>query len=288
MASTDLGRSTPGSGAGLGGAYSPVGASPTNPAYSQITIGGGAKQPSDYAFDIMSDPAYKQLRDALSASGIADAAHLRGAIQQALIGFGSVPALSSDVLQNSGLDTAGTAALAENNPFSTLKRLAQSYQDQQDASKNQLAARGILNSGETGYQLGRLGQTNAQNSYDATSGLLGNIGSLNDQYVAGRQAAANQLAQGAFSAESNAAANGGGSSSGGGVTATWNPGTGTYVDPSGNHYDQNGNSVALPTQTPVPAQSNQQAAPTTAPVQQPWNPQPGIAPGSRSGSNFGF
>ena len=187
------------------------------------------------------------MKNSLSAQGISDAAHLRGAIQQALIGFGGVPNLPSDVLQNTGLDTAGTQSLAENNPFSTLARLAQGYRDQQDAAKNQLAARGILNSGETGYQLGKLGQQQAGAQYDATNSLLGSIGTLNDQYTAGRQAAADKLAQGAFQAESNAAANNTGGSSGGpSVTATWNPSTGTYVDPSGNHYDQSGNPIALP------------------------------------------
>jgi hypothetical protein len=294
MASTDLGRSTPGSGAGLGGAYAPVGT--INPALSSITVGGGVKQPSDYAFDINSDPAYKQLRDSLSAAGISDAAHLRGAIQQALIGFGAVPGLSSDVMANSGLDTAGTQALAANNPFSTLAKLQQSYQDQQDSTKNQLAANGILSSGETGYQLGKLGQANAQGLYDANSSLLGNIGTLNDQYVAGRNAAAQQLASGAFTAESNAAASAPADTATPTVTATWNPATGTYVDPSGNHYDQNGNSVALPSggggavdTTPPPVTpANNPGFTSTAPTQQPWNPQPGVAPGLRSGSNFGF
>jgi len=51
--------------------------------------------------------------------------------------------------------------------------------------------------------LGRLGQNQAGQQYDATSGLLGNIGTLNDQYAAGRQAAAQQLAGGAMTAESN-------------------------------------------------------------------------------------
>jgi hypothetical protein len=77
------------------------------------------------------------LRNSLSAQGISDAAHLRGAIQQALIQFGAVPDLPSSVLQSSGLDTAGTSALASNNPFSTLKQLQQTYQQKQDATKNQ-------------------------------------------------------------------------------------------------------------------------------------------------------
>lgn len=221
----------------------------TTPGAQTISVGGSGAGASDYASDIMNDPAFKMLQQSLSAAGISDAAHLRGAIQQALIGFGAVPDLPQDILQNSGLDTAGTADLAANNPFSTLKRLQQTYQDQQDAAKNQLAARGILNSGETGFQLGRIGQNQAGAQYDATNNLLGGIGSLNDQYVQGRQAAANQLAQGAFSAEGNAAAAGGSGGGGPSVTATWDPATGTYIDPSGNHYGADGSPITLPTPT---------------------------------------
>lgn len=238
-------------------------APPKNTSPNTITFGGGKP---DYAFDIYNDPAFKMLRDSLSAAGIADASKLRGSIQQALINFGAVPDLPQDVLSNSGLDTSGTAALAANNPFSTLKRLQQAYEDQQTAQKNQLAARGILSSGETGYQLGRLGQQSAQNQYDATSSLLGGIGTLNDQYVAGQRAAAEKLAQGAFSAESNAAANnyaGAGTS----VTATWDPATGLYKDANGSYYrasqDASGNWTGVPVQMPPP--SNIASTPYTMP-----------------------
>lgn len=212
-----------------------------SPALKTLTIGGGTP---DYASQILSDPAFSTLKNTLSAQGISDAAHLRGAIQQALIQFGGVPNLPSDVLSSTGLDTAGTQALADQNPFSTLKRLQQSYQDQQDATKNQLAARGILSSGETGFQLGKLGQAQAGAQYDATNSLLGSIGTLNDQYLAGRQSAAQQLANGALTAENTAALNGAGSP-GPSVTATWDPSTGLYKDPTGKFYDQGGNPVAM-------------------------------------------
>lgn len=185
-----------------------------------------------------------QLKNLLSAQGISDAAHLRGALQQALINFGSVPNLPQDLLNQTGLDTAGTQSLAENNPFSILKQLAQRYQDSQDSTKNQLAARGILSSGETGYQLGRLGQQQGQTQYDATNSLLGNIDTLESNYAAGRQAAAQQLAQGALTAENTAAQNGAGG--GGGGTATYDPATGLYRDGNGNYYNGSGNPVSLP------------------------------------------
>lgn len=245
-----------GAGAGLAGSYGP---SPQSPLTKTLTLGGT----HDYASDINNDPAYKQLKDLLSAQGISDAAHLRGAIQQALIQFGAVPNLPGDVLSNSGLDTGLTSQLADNNPFSTLKRLAQDYQDRGDAAKNQLAARGILNSGETGYQLGRLGQNQAQSQYDVTNSLLGSLGSLNDAYAQGQQAHAQQLAQGAFVAEQNQANSGGAPPQQ--VTATYNPQTGTWVDPTGNHYDQNGNPISLPSQAPPEAP---QAPPAPNPVAQ--------------------
>jgi hypothetical protein len=208
---------------------------------TSISVGGGYVDP---ATQIWNDPAFQQLKNSLSAQGIADAAHLRGALQSALVQFGSVPNLDPSILQATELDTSGTQALADNNPFSTLKQLAQKYQTSTDAEKNQLAARGILSSGETGYQLGNLGQQQATDQYNATNSLLGGIGSLYDQYVSGQNAAANQLSQGAFTAEGNAAAN----NAGGGATvsAVWDPASGTYKDASGNAYDQSGNPIAPP------------------------------------------
>lgn len=240
-----------GSTSGTGGTKAAAPANPTTTPAKTMTFSVPGTDPQSQIFD---DPAFQTLKNLLSAQGISDASHLRGSIQQALISFGAVPQLPQDVLDNSGLDSAGTAELAKNNPFSVLSRLAQSYDDQQLADKNQLAARGILSSGETGYQLGKLGQAQAGAQYDATNSLLGSIGQFNDAYAQGRQQAAQQLAQGALTAESTVAANGGGAPTS--VTATWDPATGTYVDPSGNRYDQSGNRVSLPGPTQTPAPSN--------------------------------
>jgi hypothetical protein len=256
-----------------GGAPAPApGTSPTTtPAatlFPDIKIPGQAGKPPDYAALIENDPAYQQLKTTLSAQGIASASQLRSAIQQALIQFGAVPDLPGDVAKNAGLDTAGTAALASGNPFSVLAQFAQKYQQDQQQTENQLAARGILSSGETGFQLGKLGQANALGQYNATNSLLGSIGTLNDQYVAGRQAAAQALAQGASTAEANQVGmNPQPTGATGAVTATYDPNTKTWVDSSGNHYDQGGNPVTVtpstappPTPTPIPTPT---AAPPT-------------------------
>lgn len=235
-----------------------------------ITVGGGIP---DYASAIENDPAYTALKNLLSAQGISDAAHLRGAVQQALIQFGDVPNLPQDVLSSSGLDVGGTRAQAQSNPFSVLKSLAQKYQQQQALTKNQLAARGILSSGETGYQLGRLGQQQAQDQYNLTSNLLGNIDTLETQYAAGRQAAAQQLANGALTAENNVVNSGVAPQT---VSATWDPTVGLYRDANGNLYDPSGNSVSLPgptgtgtTTPPAPTPPlNSGAAATPVPFQQ--------------------
>lgn len=228
------------SSAGTSPASTPA-AAPTVP--KVITFGGTPTQ-TDYATMIQNDPAFMALKNSLSAQGIASAAQLRGAVQQALINFGAVPEnLPSGVLSSTGLDTGLTSQLASQNPFSVLAQLAQQYSTAQDTTKNQLAARGILSSGETGYQLGNLGQANAQQNYNVTNALLGNIGSYNAQYLAGQQAAANQLSQGAFTAESNAAA---GAPSGPTITANYDPSTGLYKDVNSSFYDVNGNPVAMP------------------------------------------
>jgi hypothetical protein len=249
---------------------------------ASINIGGKAPTPVDFASAIENDPAFQMLKGTLSAQGISDAASLRSAIQQALIQFGVVPNLPSDVLSNSGLDTGLTSQLASNNPFSVLANLAQRGKDATMAEQNQLAARGILNSGETGYQLGRLGQSQAQAQYDATNSLLGNIGTLNQQYVQGRNAAAQQLAQGAFSAEANAAANNVGGS--GSVTAFYDPASGSYVDPYGNRYDQYGNPTGggggTPPSSPPPSGNNSVGAPPAGNLPSEYQPGQIGTPGS--------
>jgi hypothetical protein len=266
-------NSSASSGAGASSAAPPASPSPA----SSITL---KQTPQDYASQILNDPAFSMLKNSLSAQGISDAAHLRGAIQQALIQFGAVPNLPSDVLQTTGLDTAGTQTLADQNPFSTLKQLQQSYQDQQDAAKNQLAGRGILNSGETGYQLGRLGQQQGLDQYNATNSLLGNIGTLNDQYVAGRNAAAQALAQGSLTAEQTAAANGST-----GTTATWDPATGLYRDPSGNYWNPDG-TPGTPHSAPSPS-APAPPAPAAAPAAG-QTVQPGVAPANIRTQAFAY
>lgn len=217
------------------------------------------------------------LKQQLSAAGISDASHLRGAIQQALIQFGAVPDLPQSVLDSTGLDTSMTAGLAANNPFSTLKRLQQSYEDQQASVKNQLAARGGLSSGETGYQLGRAGQAAGQGQYDATNTLLGGISGLNDAYVQGQQQYASQLAQGALTAQGNVVAQNP-PTPGSSVTATYDPATGTWVDPGGNHYGQDGNPIALPAAPQSGGLTATPAAPGLPAIYNPGQlPKPGLA-----------
>jgi hypothetical protein len=61
---------------------------------------------------------------------------------------------------------------------SLLARLMKAAQDARLQTVNQLAARGILSSGETGYQLGELALAQKQAEYDARTGVLSQLNEL--------------------------------------------------------------------------------------------------------------
>lgn len=247
LGNTGAGPLPPNAGYGM---LNPGTTTPTAPASGSaggsVTAGGGA---TDWAKLISEDPYFQHLQETLRAGGIANQSQFRAALKQLLEQFGSVPNLPADVLANSGLDTNEVSQLAANNPFSVLKQLQKAYETKQVDAKNSLAARGILNSGETGYQLGNLGHAQAQSQYDATNALLGSIGGLNSTYVQQMQDAANQLASGALTAEQNVAAQNPTAPS---VTATYDPGSGLYRSPDGRYFDANGNPASPHAAAPAP------------------------------------
>lgn len=128
---------------------------------------------------IQSDPGYLQIKAALEASRVSAAAQRASDVQRALIDFGIVPEgfLSEDV---SDL-TRNLAQQSTSSGLSVAARLQKAHQDSVRNIQNNLAARGILQSGETGFQLGEQQLASAQAQHDATKQLL--------DYLAGVQAA---------------------------------------------------------------------------------------------------
>jgi hypothetical protein len=132
--------------------------------------------PSSYLNRIKNDPWYMQQQALLQAQSAADAALLKQRLSQLLVQFGQVPEGYSSPYMD-----ATVPGLAQQNTqagTSLLARLMKAAKDARMQTVNQLAARGILSSGETGYQLGELALAQKQAEYDARTGVLSQLNEL--------------------------------------------------------------------------------------------------------------
>lgn len=203
--------------------YSGVGSTTASGLYGQVAGGSApaaaavpaaapspsaSAKPIDYLALINGDPLLGQERADLSAQGVSDAASRAAAIQRALIQFGIVPDFASSA-QKLGLSGEAlgylnqdvndrTRQLAQANTqegLSLTARLAKAHTDAVRNIRNQLAARGIIRSGETPYQLGEEANQYKISTNDATQQLLdyltGAIGAFTQSERQRRQ----QLAQ---------------------------------------------------------------------------------------------
>jgi hypothetical protein len=132
--------------------------------------------PSSYLNRIKNDPWYMQQQALLQAQSAADAALLKQRLSQLLVQFGQVPEGYSSPYMD-----ATVPGLAQQNTqagTSLLARLMKAAKDARMQTVNQLAARGILSSGETGYQLGELALAQKQAEYDARTQMLSQLNEL--------------------------------------------------------------------------------------------------------------
>ncbi len=120
--------------------------------------------------------AAQQQRDAQKANANA---LLRQNRSQALINFGD-PSLVKGL--GFGVDP-NTAAAAGANQYSIVHQLHQSDADATRAYLNSLAARGILNSGETGYQAGEESKRYGQALNNAIQQLLSQLGGYTSDWT---------------------------------------------------------------------------------------------------------
>jgi len=138
----------------------------------------GQNVPQQWQDVIASDPDYMQW--SLGANQRAsEAGTARSAAMKALaIRFGGLPSNFSDVYGDIDPSTLQTASA---NPESESNRLLRNYQQQVEQSRRQLAARGMLQSGELDYNQGQLDLARQGDLYDLNNEFLNAAqGNIND------------------------------------------------------------------------------------------------------------
>jgi hypothetical protein len=154
---------------------------------------------------------FQQLQQQLASQGIANQEQANSQARSALIEFGGVPTLSGSQLSLVGPNYNGYSnpevrQLADQNTAagtSTQARLTQAHDDAVRQLKNALAARGLLHSGETGFELNRENQAYTQANYDATQQLVDYLAGVQSALSQAQQQQAAQLAQAAQAAYAN-------------------------------------------------------------------------------------
>lgn len=145
---------------------------------------------------VFSDPYYMQVSQLLGAQGIQDQAQTEGNLARALVNFGEVP---SGVL--SPQQEALWRPIAQQTTAAGLSQLAQLQKQAADARRgtvNDLAGRGILQSGEAPYQLGQNELAANQQQYSARSALLDYIAGIQQAFAQNELARKQSLIQAQF------------------------------------------------------------------------------------------
>jgi len=156
-----------------------------------ITIGGSPGFQPNYS-SILNE-LMAPFRAQSGAQGVSDAASRAGATQRLVAQFGEVPDFSGSGLNTSFLEqdiTPETRALAERNTASGLSMRARLEREAADAKRagiNQLAARGALRSGETGYFLEQHQLQARQAQSDARTQLLDYLQGYQQAFVQAEQ-----------------------------------------------------------------------------------------------------
>lgn len=128
---------------------------------------------------VVTDPGYIAARLARQRANATANATLRQQRSQALIGYGD-PNLAKAL--GLGVDP-NTGAAASANQYSTLAALRLAHANAQRGILSNLAGRGILHSGELGYQQGREAHSYGQANYDAYQQLLGQLNNYLGAYT---------------------------------------------------------------------------------------------------------
>lgn len=194
----------------------------------------GGSSPSGGGGPSYSSPDLTALTNQIQAQGVSDKASMNNALQRYIISYGQVPDFSKLGIGSdaqgylSGAITDQVKQLAAQNEAggtSVHARLAAQDAIAQRQVGQQMAARGMLHSGETGYGLQQEAQNAKNQSFDTLNDLLGNISNTVGQFQQAERDRAMQLAEMEMQAAMGSA--GGytdpGSGDGGGVAPPTNP-----------------------------------------------------------------
>lgn len=169
-----------------------------------------------FGFNILNDPLYAQLQKQVGAQNQAAQAAFGTGVGQELAQYGQMPDLTG-AAQSLGLNassplyalltgaagnpnTVAAANALTNAGLSTEAQNAQQHSTDIGNLMNNLAARGAVQSGDTGVGLRLADQADAQRQYQAQQTLLGHLANLVGTYNTQQQNDINQLQQGASQA----------------------------------------------------------------------------------------
>lgn len=177
---------------------------PAAPSYGPT---GPSFSPSDLLGALESDPLYVQQKADLGAQRVSDLAARAAARQRAITLFGEVPdftgqegLLGENFLGDINDVTRGLASQSTKAGLSTVARIDEADRDARENLRNVLAARGILSSGETGYQLGRADTAYRRTQFDARQQLLDYLAGVHAGFVQAERARQQALANAALAA----------------------------------------------------------------------------------------
>lgn len=196
------------------GTDTPTIAAPTPPSSAPPATSPGASDPSFFLNAINSDPLYAQDKADFSAQGVQDAQSAASNIVRTLVQRGLVPdlssaasklGLSSNVLNflKNNVDFGRASALAKeatDSGVSDEARLARQHNDNVQAAKDRLAARGLAASGASPFLLGREADNYKIQRYDADRQTADYINGAIAAFSQAERERQNQLRQSASSA----------------------------------------------------------------------------------------
>jgi hypothetical protein len=167
--------------------YAPVAAAIADGGGGDSSGGGGGGGGSAAPFDFSTDPGYlAALAAEQTGSAQADAA-LRAARISALVNFGDPSLASAFGVENLDPLTAAMAQQATTSGVSTLAQLQRQRDLTQANTVNQLAAHGLVRSGDLGWRSGQNAQDYATSLYNAQQGVLGSLADLARNTAAQKQ-----------------------------------------------------------------------------------------------------
>lgn len=215
--------------------------------------GVGAFTP-DWAGLISGDAGLLDAKNALAAGGVQDIASRNAALARGVVAFGKAPDFSAlakslgmseaDIQNALGPDVAKLAQENTDAGTSTEARLGQANTDAIRQIRASLNKRGILNSGEAGFQLDRQNTGYRQAEYDANQKLLDYLNQYQQGYVSAQQNKQGQLATAYSDAANRQYANNQGSA--GFKAYETSPNSGIFKGPDGRLYNADGSPYTAP------------------------------------------